>query len=169
MNAKWISNPKLTHSCFSYIFGAHTNILFIVKMCAIYTSCKMTTVQPPYHYEQRMVDNFQTRSPISYDYMSFWSPFSIVDLTTHHSNIGVHFKWVIKVWLAYLITNKVGILIPTYQEIGHLHLSGMWLCVDPRTCTKNTFVLEEIKLRVQNMLTILGSTINMVEGNYITI
>jgi hypothetical protein len=46
---------------------------------------------------------------------------------------------------AYLFTNKVGILIPTYQEIGHLHLSGMWLCVDPKTYSKNTFVLEEKK------------------------
>ena len=54
----------------------------------------------------------------------------------------------------------------------------MWLDVDLRTDTKKTCLsknghqkdmsLKEIRLRAQNMLTILGSKVNMIWGTYMT-
>jgi hypothetical protein len=51
--------------------------------------------------------------------------------------------------------------------IGHLDLSGMWLSVDMRLDTKITRVEKEVKLRAQNMLTILNPTINKEHVDYI--
>ena len=44
----------------------------------------------------------------------------------------------------------------TQQKYGHLYLGGMWLGVDLRIATKMTCA--------QNMLTVLGSIVNMIRG-----
>ena len=47
-------------------------------------------------------------------------------------------------------------------------LSGVWLGVNPKNGHKESLCLKETGLHVQNMLTILGSTCNMIEGTYMT-
>ena len=54
---------------------------------------------------------------------------------------------------------------PTQQKYGHLHLSGMLLGMDLRTCTKKCMCLETIERRAQNMLTILNSIVNVTGGD----
>ena len=58
-------------------------------------------------------------------------------------------------------------LIPTQQSSGHLYLNAMWLGVDLRMDTKKTRS-KEIGPCAHNMLTILGSIVNMIEGTYMT-
>ena len=52
----------------------------------------------------------------------------------------------------------------TVNLIGHLDFSGLWLGMDLNTDTKKDMSLEEIALCAQNMLTILGSILNMIGG-----
>ena len=47
----------------------------------------------------------------------------------------------------------------------HLRVRGMWLDVDRRTDTKEMCVQERIGLHAQQMLTIVGSIVNMIRGN----
>lgn len=51
--------------------------------------------------------------------------------------------------------------------IGHLYLSAMWFGMAPRTGTK-TKCLKEIGLCAPNMITILGSIVNIFGGTYMT-
>ena len=45
----------------------------------------------------------------------------------------------------------------------------VWSGVDLRTDTKKSCALQEIGLDVQNLFTILGSIVNLIEGTYMTI
>ena len=45
----------------------------------------------------------------------------------------------------------------------------VWSGVDLRTDTKKSCVLQEIGLHVQNLFTILGSIVKLIEGTYMTI
>jgi hypothetical protein len=49
--------------------------------------------------------------------------------------------------------------------IKHLQLSGMWLSVAPRTDTKKIY-LKVTRLHAQNMITILGSIVNIIGWTY---
>ena len=51
---------------------------------------------------------------------------------------------------------------------GHLYLSGMWSGVAPKWIP-NRHVFEEIRLRAQSMITILGSIVNISGGTYMNI
>lgn len=46
-------------------------------------------------------------------------------------------------------------------SLGHLHLSGMWFGVPPRTDTKKPY-LKEIELLTQNIVTIIGLIANTI-------
>jgi len=54
--------------------------------------------------------------------------------------------------------------IRSFLTIGHLYLSGMWLGVNLRTDTKKTCIFRRIRLRAQNMPTILGSKAKSLRG-----
>jgi hypothetical protein len=45
----------------------------------------------------------------------------------------------------------------------------MWFGLAPGTDSKKTYVLEEIGLRAQYMITIRGSIVNIIGGTYMTI
>ena len=49
---------------------------------------------------------------------------------------------------------------------GHLHLSGVQLGVDLRMDTKKHMCSKEIGLCAQNILTIMGSVVNIIAGIY---
>ena len=49
---------------------------------------------------------------------------------------------------------------------GHLHLSGVQLGVDLRMDTKKYMCSKEIGLCAQNILTIMGSVVNIIAGIY---
>jgi hypothetical protein len=48
--------------------------------------------------------------------------------------------------------------------IAHLYLSGVWLELDLKTDTKKDIFNKHIGLHAQNMFTILGSIINIIDG-----
>ena len=48
--------------------------------------------------------------------------------------------------------------------IRNLYLNGMWVGVDVRTNTKKDMHSEEIGLQAPNLLTILGSKVNIIRG-----
>ena len=52
---------------------------------------------------------------------------------------------------------------------GYIHLSGVWLHVDLRMDTKKTSFKEKIGLCAQNLLPILGSTVNLIRWTYMVI
>lgn len=70
-----------------------------------------------------------------------------------------------------LITNTMNshvrrtCLNQTQLQSRHLYVSCMWLDVDLRTDTKEMCVQERIELHAQQLLTIIGSIVNMIRGN----
>ena len=52
--------------------------------------------------------------------------------------------------------------------IGHLYLSGMWLGAAPRMDAKDV-CLKEIGLCAKKKITILGSTLNIIRGPFMTL
>jgi hypothetical protein len=56
-----------------------------------------------------------------------------------------------------------------FTLIEHLCLSGMWLDVGPRTDTKKTFCSNEIGSCPQNLITTLGSIVNLTKETYMPI
>jgi hypothetical protein len=56
------------------------------------------------------------------------------------------------------------ILIRLVILIAHLYLSGVWLELDLKTDTKKDIFNKHIGLHAQNMFTILGSIINIIDG-----
>ena len=64
---------------------------------------------------------------------------------------------------------KVNTLTPLPFLLGHLCLSGLWLGVPPSTDSKKTWVNKEIALHAQNIITIVGSRVNIIGGTYMTI
>ena len=72
-----ISKSKILHLPFSLlIFGAHTNMSFIVRENILLLSDRIGP--------RKYVD-YSARSPISSNYMSFWCPFLGPNLTKQHS------------------------------------------------------------------------------------
>ena len=51
-------------------------------------------------------------------------------------------------------------------RFGHLYLTGMWLGVDIKNRLPKGMCLKEIIPGAHNMLTILGSIVNMIEKTY---
>jgi hypothetical protein len=48
--------------------------------------------------------------------------------------------------------------------MGHLHVNGMWFGMAPRMHVRKTHVFEEIELHAQNLIAILSSIVNLIDG-----
>jgi hypothetical protein len=60
--------------------------------------------------------------------------------------------------------------LDTNLDRGHVHeCYAMWLDVAPRLDAKKDMYLRDIGLRTQNMITVIGSIINIIGVTYMTI
>ena len=74
----------------------------------------------------------------------------------------------LKASLLYVHQHKVDSRYLVTFLLGHLDLSGMWFGVAPRIDTKK-MCLKGIRLRAQNMITILGLIVHKTGRTYMTI
>ena len=91
-DTRYSTYPNWGHNHFFFIFGAHMNVLFIIKLTFISTLIKRSHNAPPHTHnhtfmstiEPKMLVIVWTRSPISFKHMSLWYPF----LEPHQNHIG---------------------------------------------------------------------------------
>ena len=89
----WLATRIEAVATFLIIFGAHMNILFIVKVnILVLIKWSYRSPQLCWLTESRMVIIFWARRPISFTHMSFWYLFLGPHQITYHSNIGVLIK-----------------------------------------------------------------------------